>query len=403
MGKKVLMKGNEAVVRGAIAAQCRAFFGYPITPQNEIPEYMSRYMPEAGGVFLQAESEVAAINMVYGAACAGIRAMTSSSSPGISLKMEGISYIAGAQLPCLVVNVQRGGPGLGNIAPSQSDYFQAVKGGGHGDYKMLTLAPWSVREMFDHAVLGFDLADRYRNPAMVLTDAIIGQMLEPIEIPDEVEVDMPAKPWATRGANGRPGQYITSLYIVPEDLDAINQQIQAKYAEACRREVRWEEFETDDADIVLVAYGSVARICRTAMTLAREKRLKVGLFRPVSVFPFPAEPLVSLAMAGKRFLVVEMSAGQMVEDVRLAVNGMAQVDFYGRLGGVVPTPIEVVGQVEQILLRPFLPAARQVVANGQLVSGPNDVGSRSATKSVMSDVPGPTSSDAGGEADAAGV
>lgn len=398
-----MMKGNEAVVRGAIAAQCRAFFGYPITPQNEIPECMSQYMPQAGGVFLQAESEVAAINMIYGAACAGIRAMTSSSSPGISLKMEGISYIAGAQLPCLVVNVQRGGPGLGNIAPSQADYFQAVKGGGHGDYKMLTLAPWSVREMFDHAVLGFDLADRYRNPVMVLTDAIIGQMLEPIEIPDEVEVDIPPKPWATTGAKGRPGHYITSLYIVPEDLDAINQQIQAKYAEACRREVRWEEFETDDADIVLVAYGSIARICRTAMNLARKKGLKVGLFRPISLFPFPVEPLVSLALDGNRFLVVEMSAGQMVEDVRLAVNGAAQVDFYGRLGGVVPTPVEVVEQVEQMLLRPFLPGYGQAVVNGRLVHGRNTLGPPSATESVLSNVPGTTSSEAGGEADATGV
>ena len=365
MGKKVLIKGNEAIVRGAIAAQCRAFFGYPITPQNEIPEYMSRYMPEAGGVFLQAESEVAAINMVYGAACAGVRAMTSSSSPGISLKLEGISYLAGAQLPCVVANVQRGGPGLGNIAPSQSDYFQAVKGGGHGDYKMLTVAPWSVQEMFDHAVLAFDLADRYRNPAMILTDAIVGQMLEPIELPDKVEVDIPAKPWATDGAKGRRRNFATSLYIVPEDLERINLEIQAKYARAAEQEVRFQEFEVEDAGIVLVAYGCVARICRTTMSLARAKGLKVGLFRPITLFPFPRARLSDLALAGKRFLVVEMSAGQMVEDVRLAINGAAQVDFYGRLGGVVPGPVEILEQIEQVLLRPFLPVPHQVMVEAQ--------------------------------------
>lgn len=349
-----MMKGNEAVVRGAIAAQCRAFFGYPITPQNEVPEYMSKYMPEAGGVFLQAESEVAAINMVYGAACAGIRAMTSSSSPGVSLKTEGLSYMAGAQLPCVVVNVQRGGPGLGNIAPAQADYFQAVKGGGHGDYKLLTVAPWSVREMFEHAALAFDLADRYRNPAMILSDAIIGQMLEPIEIPEKVEVDIPPKPWATTGAKGRGRNYVTSLYIVPEDLERINLEIQAKYAEACRRELRFQEFEVEDADMILVAYGCVARICRTTMNLARRKGLKIGLFRPITLFPFPSERLAALARDGKRFLTVEMSAGQMVEDVRLAVNGAAQVDFYGRLGGVVPGTVEILDQIEQILMRPVL-------------------------------------------------
>ena len=345
------MKGNEAIVHGAIAAECRAFFGYPITPQNEIPEYMSRYMPEAGGVFLQAESEIAAINMVYGAASAGVRAMTSSSSPGISLKMEGISYIAGAELPCVVANVQRGGPGLGNIAPSQSDYFQAVKGGGHGDYKMPTVAPWSVQEMFEHAILAFDLADRYRHPVMILSDAIVGQMLEPIEMPEKVEVDVPAKPWATTGAKGRSRNYITSLYIVPEDLERINLEIQAKYAEASRREVRFQEFEVEDAEIVLVAYGCVARICRTTMNLARQKGLKVGLFRPITLFPFPTERLAALAGEGKGFVVVEMSAGQMVEDVRLAVNGAAQVDFYGRLGGVVPGPVEVLEKIEEALRR----------------------------------------------------
>lgn len=401
MAKRVLIKGNEAAVRGAIAAQCRAFFGYPITPQNEVPEYMSLYMPQAGGVFVQAESEVAAINMVYGAACAGVRAMTSSSSPGVSLKMEGLSYIAGAELPCVVMNVQRGGPGLGNIAPSQADYFQAVKGGGHGDYKLLTLAPWSVPEMFHHTVLAFDLADKYRNPAMILSDAIVGQMLEPIDLPDQVEVNIPEKPWATTGAKGRPGRYITSLYIVPEDLEAINRKIQAKYAAACRDDVRWEEYETDDADIVLVAYGSTARICRTTMNLARKKGLKVGLFRPITLFPFPSDRLAALALVGKRFLVAELSAGQMVEDVRLAVNGAAQVDFYGRLGGMVMSPVEVLDQIEELLMRPVYPGFTQAVVDGRLVDG-NDLGSPSATDTAMTNAPG-TATEAGGGSDAAGL
>ena len=395
------MKGNEAVVKGAIAAQCRAFFGYPITPQNEVPEYMSRYMPEAGGVFIQAESEIAAINMVYGAACAGIRAMTSSSSPGVSLKQEGLSYIAGAQLPCVIANVQRGGPGLGNIAPAQADYFQAVKGGGHGDYKLLTLAPWSVPEMFHHAVLAFDLADKYRNPAMILSDAIVGQMLEPIDIPDSVEVNIPDKPWATTGAKGRARNAVTSLYIVPEDLEEINLQIQAKYAAACRDEVRWEEYETDDADLVLVAYGSTARICRTTMSLARKKGLKVGLFRPISLFPFPTNQISRLALAGKQFLVAELSAGQMVEDVRLAVNGAASVDFHGRLGGTVMSPLEVLEKAEAVLSRPLFPGFGQVAADGRLVDG-NGTVCPSATDSPVSNTLG-AAAEAGGGSDAAGI
>jgi len=346
MQKTVLQKGNEALVKGAIAAQCKAFFGYPITPQNEVPEYMSKLMPAAGGVFLQAESEIAAINMVYGAAGAGIRVMTSSSSPGISLKMEGLSYISCAQLPCVVANVQRGGPGLGNIAPGQADYFQAVKGGGHGDYKLLTLAPWSVQEMFDLAVLAFDMADDYRNPVMILADAIIGQMLEPIVVPERVVPRIPAKPWATDGARGRKRNFITSLYMVPEDLEIINLEIQAKYLRASREEVRFDERMVDDADVVLVAYGSVARICMTAANLAREKGIKVGLLRPITLFPFPSQRLSELAEAGKRFLVVEMSAGQMVEDVRLAVNGKSEVAFYGRFGGIVPNPIEIMEQIK---------------------------------------------------------
>lgn len=396
MSKRVLMKGNEAAVRGAIAAQCRAFFGYPITPQNEVPEYMSKYMPEAGGVFIQAESEIAAINMVYGAACAGFRTMTSSSSPGVSLKQEGLSYIACAQLPCVIMNVQRGGPGLGNIAVSQSDYFQAVKGGGHGDYKLLTVAPWSVPEMFHHTALAFDLADKYRNPAMVLSDAIVGQMLEPIELPERVDVNIPDKPWATTGAKGRTRNAISSLYIVPDDLEEINFQIQAKYAAACRDEVRWEEYETDDADIVLVAYGSTARICRTAMGLARKKGLKVGLFRPISLFPFPTAQIAALALTGKRFLVAELSAGQMVEDVRLAVNGAARVDFYGKMGGTIMTPPEVLEQVEKALLQPVFQGFGPGAPCREMIDG-NGSRSTSATDSAASNTV------TGGGSDAAGL
>lgn len=346
MAKKVLMKGNEAIVRGAIAAGCRGFFGYPITPQNEVPEYMSALMPGVGGVFLQAESEVAAINMVYGAASTGARVMTSSSSPGISLKQEGISYIAACELPAVIVNVQRGGPGLGNIAPGQADYFQTVKGGGHGDYKLLTLAPWSVSECYFLIALAFDLADRYRNPVMILTDAIVGQMIEPVELPDKLEIDAPIKPWATTGAKGRKKNIINSLWIRPEDLEELNLRIQAKYALATDREVRYEEIcVDDDADLVLVAYGASARICRTAVDLARSEGMSVGLFRPITLFPFPTVRLEQLAERGKRFMVVEMSHGQMVEDVRLAVNGKTDVTFYGRSGGVVFTPTEILDQI----------------------------------------------------------
>lgn len=346
MANRVLMKGNEAIVRGAIAAGCRGFFGYPITPQNEVPEFMSRLMPEAGGVFLQAESEIAAINMVYGAASTGARVMTSSSSPGISLKQEGISYIAASELPCVIVNVQRGGPGLGNIAPSQADYFQAVKGGGHGDYKLLTLAPWSVQECYDFVAVAFDLADAYRNPVMILADAIIGQMIEPI-VPNEIKQNIPNKDWATTGAKGRPKNVVNSLWIQAAVMEALNNKIQAKYALAMERDVRFAEDRTEDAELVLVAYGSTARISRTVVDLARSENMKVGLFRPISLFPFPSVRLADLAAEGKKFLVVEMSAGQMVEDVRLAVNGRSEVDFYGRMGGVMPTATEILNHVRE--------------------------------------------------------
>ncbi|HPP73765.1 MAG TPA: 3-methyl-2-oxobutanoate dehydrogenase subunit VorB [Armatimonadota bacterium] len=349
MATKTLMKGNEAIVKGAIAAGCRGFFGYPITPQNEIPEYMSSLMPKAGGVFVQAESEVASINMVYGAACTGTRVMTTSSSPGISLMQEGISYIAGAELPAVIVNVQRGGPGLGNIAVGQADYFQAVKGGGHGDYKLLTLAPWSVSECYHLTALAFDLADKYRNPVMVLADAILGQMIETIEVPDKIETYIPPKPWATTGRKNRDKNIINSLWIVPQVLEELNLKLQAKYALMIEHEVRYDEYKVEDADLVLVAYGTTSRLCKTVVDMARKEGLNVGLFRPISLFPFPSIPLEGLAERGKKLLVVEMSHGQMVEDVRLSVNGKTSVGFYGRSGGMVPTPSEILNQVRDTL------------------------------------------------------
>lgn len=352
MATKKLIKGNVALCHGAIAARCDAFFGYPITPQNEVPEYMSHLMPSNGRVFLQAESEVAAINMVYGAACAGKRVMTSSSSPGVSLKQEGISYIAACELPCVIVNVQRGGPGLGNTLPGQADYFQTVKGGGHGDYKLLTIAPWSVQECYEFMPLAFDLADKYRNPAMILTDAIVGQMLEPVDLHDKFQITEYPKTWATNGARGRAHNIINSLWIDVEVMEGLNLRMQAKYLEAQRHEVRCWEYHTDDADLVLVAYGSPARICRTVVDMARHEGLKVGLFRPISLFPYPSSQIADLAKSGKRFLTVEMSHGQMVEDVKLAVNGAAEVHFYGRSGGAVPTPTEILDQVRALFGKP---------------------------------------------------
>jgi len=341
MSKKKLIKGNHAICYGAVAAGCDAYFGYPITPQNEIPEKMSELMPANGRVFLQAESELAAINMVYGAACAGKRAMTSSSSPGVSLKQEGISYIAACELPCVIVNIQRGGPGLGTILPGQADYFQAVKGGGHGDYRLLTLAPWSGQECYEFMPLAFDLADMYRNPVMILGDGIIGQMLEAVDMHGNFpEKDFP-KPWATNGARGRNHNVINSLWIDPITLEGLNQRLQAKYSDMQMHQVRYHDYHTDDADLVLVAYGATARICRSVVDMAREEGLKIGMLRPITLFPFPSARLTALAAEGKRFLVVEMSCGQMVEDVRLAVNGASEVAFHGRSGGAVPTPDEI--------------------------------------------------------------
>ncbi len=348
---RILMKGNEALAEGAIRAGCRFFFGYPITPQNEIPEYMSRRMPEVGGTFLQAESEVAAISMVYGAAGAGVRVLTSSSGPGISLKQEGISYLVGSQLPCVIANVVRGGPGLGGIQPAQSDYFQATRGGGHGDYQLVVLAPASVQEMFDLTAEAFEVADAYRNPVMVLADGILGQMMEPI-LPSRQAVapeELPDKPWSTKGKRGRAGaNLINSLFLDPADLKEHNLLLQEKFARAKAAEVRVETAGVEDAKLVMVAYGTVARIARRAMQLARAKGLKVGLIRPISLWPFPTEALSACLGTADAFLAVEMSHGQMVDDVRLAVCGRAPVYLHG-VTGVVPTAREVLAKIEAVL------------------------------------------------------
>ncbi len=349
MGEKVLMKGNEAIAEGAILADCRHFFGYPITPQNEIPEYMSRRMPEVGGVFLQAESEVAGSNMVYGAACAGARVMTTSSSPGISLMQEAISYVAGAELPCVFVNIVRGGPGLGGIQGSQADYFQATKGGGHGDYKLIVLAPASVQELMDLTIEAFDLADMYRNPVLLLGDAILGQMMEPVVIKERAKVDLPPKTWATTGAKGRPKNVITSLSLDPAKLEEHNLSLAEKYARISNEQVRYMTYMADDAETLLVAYGTSARIAQAAIDMARERGLKVGLFRPISLWPFPYDALQLTSQGSLRVLVVEMSLGQMVEDVRLATGNSKSVHFYGRTGGMTPTPREVLNEIERIV------------------------------------------------------
>ena len=346
-----LMKGNEAIAAAAINAGCRYFFGYPITPQNEIPEYMSRELPKVGGAYVQAESEVAAINMVYGAAGAGARVLTSSSSPGISLMQEGISYIAGAELPCVLVNIMRGGPGLGGVQPSQADYFQATRGGGHGDYRVIVLAPANLQEAVDLTELAFDLADRYRNPVMVLADGMIGQLMEPVEIsPYQPAPDLPPKDWATTGTahSGGRQRVINSLYLDPNDLERHVRAIHAKYAEAERRETRYELVQCDDADFVIVAYGTTSRIARSALAKCRRLGLRVGLLRPITLYPFPAAAFEKVVDRAKSFLVVEMSMGQMLDDVKIAVAGRRPIGFYGRTGGVVPTPDEVVKQVQAL-------------------------------------------------------
>ncbi|HEY6448295.1 MAG TPA: 3-methyl-2-oxobutanoate dehydrogenase subunit VorB [Acidobacteriaceae bacterium] len=344
---RLLMKGNEAIVKSAVLAGCRAFYGYPITPASEITEAAAVYLPQAGGVFLQAESEVAAINMLYGAAAAGVRAMTASSGPGISLMQEGISYMAGAELPCVIADITRGGPGLGNIASEQSDYHQVVKGGGHGNYRTLVLAPHSVQEMADLTALAFELADRYRNPVVLLADGFIGQMMEPVEFPQSAkEPQLPQ--WAVAGTAESRGNLISSIYLEPDKLEAHVRQLEAKYLIAERREARAEEWRTGDAEIVLVGYGIVARILKAVAAEARAEGLNVGVLRPITLFPFPTAYFDRVARQARIFLVVEMSNGQMLEDVRLALNGVRSVDFLSRVGGNVPSHAEVLERVRDL-------------------------------------------------------
>lgn len=351
MSERVLMKGNEALAEAAIAAGCRHFFGYPITPQTEVAAYMAKRMPKVNGVYLQAESEVASINMVLGAAAAGVRVMTSTSSPGVSLMAEGISYIAGSDLPMLIVNVQRGGPGLGGIQPSQADYFQATKSTGHGDFHMIVLAPSTVQEMVDLVADAFELGDKYRMPTMVLSDGMLGQMMEPVVLPEPIGDELPEKPWAACGHGGkREHNVVNSLYIQPHDLENLVVERYKRYDEIKKKEQRVEEYLTDDAEIIVVAYGASSRISRSAVNKAREEGIKAGLIRPITLWPFPEDSIGKSADSKKTkmFLTVEMSMGQMVEDVRLAVNGRKPVGFYGRTGGVIPTPGEVYDQIVRL-------------------------------------------------------
>ncbi len=352
--RKQLMKGNEAIVKSAILAGCRAFYGYPITPASEITEAAALYMPQTGGVFLQAESEVAAINMLYGASSAGVRCMTASSGPGISLMQEGISYMAGAELPCVVADITRGGPGLGNIASEQSDYHQAVKGGGNGNYRTLVLAPHSAQEMADLTTLAFELADRYRNPVVLLADGFVGQMMEPVEFSQTAtEPHLPG--WAVAGTAASRGNLITSLHMDINDLEAHVRHLEAKYRLAEQHEVRAEDWYADGAEIVLVGYGIVGRILKAVTAEARASGINVGLLRPITLYPFPTLHLQRLAEHARVFVVVEMSTGQLVEDVRLALNGARPVEFLSRVGGNVPSHEEVLGFV-QALARRTLPA-----------------------------------------------
>ncbi|MBS7526076.1 3-methyl-2-oxobutanoate dehydrogenase subunit VorB [Fusibacter paucivorans] len=350
--EKVLMKGNEAIGAAAIKAGCRYFFGYPITPQNEVPEYMAKELPKHGGVFLQAESEVAAINMVYGAAGAGARVMTSSSSPGLALKQEGLTYIAACELPCLVVNVVRGGPGLGGIQPAQSDYYQATRGGGNGDYKLIVLAPASLQELTDMVQEAFDLADYYRNPVMVLADGMIGQMMEPVAFGEIPQWTLPEKNWATTGTDGdRAPNVINSLFLAPEELEALNIRLQAKYQTIKANETRCEIYQLEDAEIVFTAYGTTARIVKNAIKILKAEGIKAGLIRPMTLWPFPEAAYQALPKTVKCILSVEMSCGQMVDDVRLAVESKVPVAFYGRSGGMIPTVDDIVAEAKQLLGR----------------------------------------------------
>lgn len=347
MSKRLLVRGNEAICMGAIEAGCRYYFGYPITPQNDIPEFMSRELPRLNGEFIQAESEIASINMVLGAAATGARAMTSSSSPGISLKLETISYMAGMELPCLIVNISRSGPGLGGIDASQGDYFQAVKGGGHGGYHIIVLAPSSIQEMYDLTMLAFDLAEIYRIPAMILGDAVVGQMKEPLTPHPRPVRELPVKDWALRGTEGGEQRVVKSLFLGDGELEAHNWKLFAKYRELAEREARWEDYQTADAKLIVTGFGSAARIAKTAVTMAREEGLKVGLLRPVTLFPFPAKAFAAATETCKTVLDIELNTGQMVEDVRLSVARDAEVHFYGRPSGTgsLPTPEELLEQI----------------------------------------------------------
>ncbi len=343
--KKFLLSGNEATGEAAISAGCRFYFGYPITPQNQLTEYMSKRMSEVGGTFIQAESELAAINMVFGASLAGKRVMTTSSSPGISLKQEGISYLAGCQLPSVIVNMNRAGPGLGDVTPSQGDYFQATRGGGHGDYRTITLAPSSVQELYDLTYLAFDLADRYRNPSLILGDGLLAQVMEPVSLKPEKKrfID---KPWALTGCKGRKPQSIKSLFLKPGALEKHNWKLAKKYSEIERKEKQWEEFLTKDAEILIVAYGSCARISKGTIEEGRKNGLNLGLFRPISLWPFPYQELSKVAERVKKIFVFEMNLGQMLEDVKLAIGKEKPIFFYGRPGGGIPTPEEMLNFIK---------------------------------------------------------
>ena len=345
MAERVLMKGNEAIAEAAIRAGCRHYFGYPITPQTEIAAYMAKKMPKIGGVFLQAESEIASINMVYGAAAAGVRVMTSSSSPGISLKAEGLSYIAGSDVPALVVNVQRGGPGLGGIQPSQSDYFQATKGGGHGDYRMIVLAPASVQEMASLTIKGFNLADKYQMTSMILADGTIGQMMEPISFED-AEIEVYEKPWALTGTKGeRKHNIVNSLYLKPDELEVKNFQRYERYKVVEEKEAMWEEYMMEDAELCVVAFGIASRVAKNAVVAARNEGIKVGLIRPITLWPFPKDALLAAADKVKGFISVELNMGQMIEDIRLYTQCKKPVGLCNRCGGMIPSPDEVLASI----------------------------------------------------------
>ena len=348
MAEKIFMKGCEAVAETAVRAGCRFFAGYPITPQNDVPEYFARRMPQVGGVFIQGESEVASINMVYGAAATGVRAMTGSSSPGISLKSEGLSYLAGADLPALVVNVQRGGPGLGGIQPSQSDYFQATRAPGHGDFHMIVLAPASVQEMAELTVKGFDLADKYRMTCMILADGTVGQMMEPVELPAHTNAE-PDRSWAVTGTRmNRPHHIVNSLYLSPEKLEEMNFARYARYDTIREKEPLWEEFHMEDAEICLVAFGIAARVAKAAIQQARSEGVRAGLIRPITLWPFPEKALMRAAEQCLAFLSVELNMGQMIDDIRLATDCRRPVSLLRHTGGVIPTPAEVLEKIRQI-------------------------------------------------------